>query len=282
MSEAVPLFEPGEALELAHAIAFRSGQLTLVSSQIAARLQGHEYKEPSPEELQETHLGRTVLYLAQVQDPDRPFEWPQYLAVGNQQVEQSAGRPVDAATDRTSDDALSLSLFDEYREASGETEERLGRDFKNILMAARAVAAERQVPIASVYTEDEYYYEARRRISTPERMAHTICRQVEGMSPEVMTRFLLKNLATIAADDELDATKLDELALAIQLDPITQNAIANSTDTFQEVVRQRGVYMFSRIFGADALADLPEAQRQIIMPRHPLTVDVFNKGGQLS
>jgi hypothetical protein len=280
MSEALPPFEVGEALELANAIAYRAGQLSMVTSQIAAGLHGEKYVAPTPDELRRAHLNRAVLYLAQVEDPGRPSTWAQELAAIHVD-----GAEADAVAEAGSTDnakSLTEALFLEFQNASGETDEKIAADFQKLLTASREVAAEYGVPTASVYTNDELYYQAGRRATTPESAAQTICGQLDGLSPETMTKFLLKNLDVILPEElrgKLGSDELRDLALALQLDHQTQTNIAKSTEVLKEVVRQRGVYLFSRVHGTEALFGLPEAQRQAVMPQRSFMLDLFNRLG---
>ena len=280
MSEALPPFEVGEALELANAIAYRAGQLSVVTSQIAAGLHGEEYTSPAPEELQRAHLTRAILYLAQVEDPARPLTWAQELAAIR--VDEADAETIANAGSKDDTKGLMEALFKEFQNASGETDEKIAEDFNKLLIASREVAANHRVRTATVYTSDDLYYQARRLASTPESFAQTICGQLEGLSADAMNKFLLKNLDVILPPElrgGLGADELRDLALALQVDHRTQTSIARSTEILQEVIRQRGVYLFTRVHGVDALYDLPEVQRRAVMPRRSFILDLFNRLG---
>lgn len=275
---------PDEALALANAMALRAGQSQVIAEQILAGLQGVSYEAKTPEELRGAHLGRTVLFLAKVESPDATISWGELVDATNanggyektaQGISEDAGAEVRAEGIR----GLVHAVAGEIRDNSGQTDEKMTKDFAKTLASAREVAADHGTDVANVYATDDLYYEASRRAFEPSEMADELSRIIDSFSGDMLSKVLVQQLENMLPKEMLDQVsqeELAEMAVEMQLDPQVQAGMAESVELFKEAMRQSGTFLFTRTYGVGAIHDLSTAHKLALMPRKPLVAEVFD------
>ena len=243
---------PSEALALANAIALRDGLSGAVGEQTLAWMAGEPYEPRTPDELREGQIGRTVLYLANVDGSEATVNLSQL-------IEATYG--VSVPSDSEADD------------------EKHAQDFAKTLAMARVVAAERGVTVAAVYENDELYYETLRRVSTPAEMAEDISTKIDNLSGELWAAELARRLESTKSKAELDGMSPEEVEAqlaAVYVNSQVHGEISRFVDLFNEAVRQAGLYHFLKTYGLEGLTQLTNSRhRDALSPRQPLTPGLF-------
>lgn len=278
---------PEDSLALAEAIALRSGQHAAIAEQILAGLQGVPYEAKTPEELRRTQMGRTALYLAKVESPEALITWDEMTA------SVAAGEDYSAMAEKFSADLdmpgveigagdvrdAILGAAGSISKEAGVTDEKMTESFAKTLNAAREVAAENDVSVATVYNSDKLYYEAYRRAFTPNENVSILSDIIDGVSAEMMQDSLLRQLETFLPNElieELEPGEFEILLATLQLNPEFRATMEQNAELFKESMRQAGTYNFIRTYGEEALSGLSTSQKLTIMPRMPLVPEVFD------
>lgn len=276
---------PDETLALANAIAFRSGQTDNLINQVFADLEGLPYEAPSPEELRGVHIGRTVLSLARIENPDMPVAWSQLVDIANsegsyevflERIHARTGVRVEAEAFRNAVHAFTGELLSSNPAFS---DEKVAEDFARLLTFAREVAAEHDVNLPTVYETDDLYYEASRRAFDIVEAVDELASLIDGLSADAITKLKVQQVANFLPKELLDVVGpegLMTLVVDMQLDPENQAKTAATAETSKEALRQVGTYILTRTFGANALNNLSAEHRFILKPRRSLVASLFD------
>lgn len=268
----------GEVLATATAIADRAARSSEVALKITAELQGLPYEAEPAEVQRAAHLGRCAVMLLKVENPDRLVTITEMMdairgGIGYQKqaddLSAEFGEAVDVATVRE----VNHSAVGIFQAEAGVSDEFMRDEFAKQLAACKEVAEEHGVDVASVYSDDELYYEASRRTDSPQESADLSCRLIKSVSESFFTNIALQNIdRIIPADmrDEFTTEEINEMMLEMQLDPeLTARADAHA-GLHQEVIRQSLFYSFVRTYGLIEIDRLSDEQKDILLPKRPL------------
>lgn len=284
MSEANPGGLPEESLAIANAMALRSGRMQAISEQIAASLQGIEYEPKTPEEMRAANIGRTVLYMAQIDDPSAPLKLTditdaQHAGGGYERLADGVVISDDFNPEAEDVKGLFHAIADEIGEGAGLNSEKLATDFAKTLTSARQVAREHGTDVATVYDNDELYYEANRRAFSLSEAVTDFSDAIEAISGEMFNKVAVQQLENLIPKEQLNqlsAEALAEISASIQLNPQIQANFFQQAELSKETLRQYGIYVIARTYGPRALSDIPMSQVRVITPRKSLAPEVFD------
>jgi len=269
---------PEQSLAIADAMAIRDGRLEAVSEQILAGLQGLSYEAKTPEEMRKAHIGRTVLYLAKVEDPDAPFTLAELVDATRSNGSDAYVGAAEAVDENVGAEIKASFMRDtmgEIQSAMEAADEEIAKDFARTLTAAKEVAADHGTDVATVYATDELYYEACRRIYSPVGTAEQLCRGIDSFSVEMINKVMIRQLGNMLPRDLLDKIspeELAEMAAEMQLRPEIQSSVAHGVELSKEAIRQAAIHLFVSIHGVEEMKNLPSHYRLALMPRRPLVL----------
>jgi hypothetical protein len=269
---------PDEALALADAMAIRSGLSAAISGKILAELQGVPYEAETPEEMRGAHIGRTVLFLAKVENPDVVSQWSEVIDAnhangGYERMAEDLSAEVGAEVEADAVRGVVHALIGEMRNNANQTDEKVTKDFAKTLSVARQVAVEHGTDPATVYATDELYYETCGRAFTALETAEEMSLVVDSVSEDMLNKILVQQLENFLPKevlDEISPEGLAELTIGLQLDPEVQRDMHEHVELFKEALRQTATYVFTRIYGAEELNNMPTPYKLNLMPRQPL------------
>jgi hypothetical protein len=271
---------PEETLAIATAMADRYAKVLVVTEKIAAAVQGVPYEEESPEEQRATHLGRSALLLLRVENPSRVVTIEQLMDANESNYKKVAdelsereGLTFEAEGVKEFNHAITREL----QAGSGIDNDRMTEDFIKQFEASKAVAEEQGVDVASVYADDDLYYEAARRANTPEETAGDMLAIINAANGEMMSKIavqMLNSMLPKEALEEISQEEIDEMSLEMQLDPAFQQATAVQAGLMQEVLRQAFLYQLIRTYGYNAVNELSPAHKEGVLPKQPLAEEV--------
>lgn len=279
---------PEESLAIADAMALRAGRIGAISEQILAALQGIEYEPKTPEEMRREHIGRTVLYMARIDDPTAPISWTeladaQHANGGYEQL--AAGVEVDGMHPEAEGvRGLIHATIKEVQEGAGMSDEKSAQDFAKTLASARQVAKDHDTDVVTVYDSDELYFEASRRAFPIDETVDELSHAIDTVSGEMLNKVIVQQLENMLPKEfleELDPEQLAKISAGMQLNAEVQAGLAQRAELLKESIRQTATYLITRIYGLDALNTLSTAQKLTLMPRKPLVSVVFDEPTKL-
>lgn len=276
---------PEEALALAEAMAYRSLLTNQISAQIKASLSG-EMHVPDPEEVQRAELvGRSAMLLAQIENPATTYTAEERVdakmgSAGYRHHAQTMNEatPNEIELDEQNTRASIIRTIEEIQRGNGYSDADIADEFARRLAAAREVATLHDTDVASVYSQDDLYFEAERRAFTPEEDGHKIATIIDGLSDDVILNSVIRSLELLLPEEILEeatAEELAELSMELQLDPGIRELMAGQVEFSREVLRQTCAYFFVKTYGPGAFAKLPVEQLFVVQPRLPLVPEIF-------
>jgi hypothetical protein len=277
---------PPDALELAEAIATRNVWEAEISSKITAGLQGEVYVPASQEILRDMYIGRTAFNLARISAPEMVVSTADAIdTISSKQYEKiakEASRHIDDEefiVTPKSVRGVAHTFTTELQSSSGLTDEGIAKLFARTLKSAREVARERGVTVASVYIDDDLYFEAERREFALEEAAELFATFVEAFSGKVFAKAFSSELGSLVPQSELDELtpdELEELKQEFVTDPEVIRQYTELAELQKETFRQTFTFVLAKIYGLDSLQSLSSKLRLAIMPRRPLVKEVFD------
>lgn len=276
---------PEQAIATAVAIAERSAQAEALNERVAAEILGVPYVEAPAEVRRAAHLGRSTLMLAQLENPGKTLTLQAlieansnsgyaYYAYKAEVLSAQHNVPVDTGTVK----GLEAAAIKELQAEPSASDDRINENFARQLTASKRVAEAHNVELATVYTDDDLYYEASREAYTPEEAVEQTQSLLNALSTGMMNKITLQTLDRILPQDLRDEMTQDDLAalgLELQLNPALQAIIAAQTSSVQEITRQTFLYTFVKTYGYDAINRLSDEQRENLLPKMPLATDLI-------
>lgn len=267
-----------EAMALANAIAQREIDASTTARQISAELKDTEYEPADEEVLRAAYLGQTAMYLAKVTVEDAPISAtetfkaanPEFFVEVADKLAPILGKEVNLADLQD----VTFILLREKQEITGATDEELTKRFARTLSSARAVAADRGVDVATVYSTDKFYYEALGREFSLAEMADRAVKALDAISLDAGVNAIIRNMEKLMppaimemmSEEELVALLMEEL----QTNSEIRSVLEEQFEISREISRQTNIYLFDRVFGPGALARLPLETQSVLTPHKPL------------
>jgi hypothetical protein len=140
------------------------------------------------------------------------------------------------------------------------------------IKAAKAIAKERGIDVATVFLDDELYYEALRSFSDLDLDVEVAESAISTASTDLITQVLLQTYQNQIPEDLRDQVTqedLDEIALRIQFDSGLREHLRPFGELMQESTRQGVLYEFIRTFGYSEVEKVL-TNHEILRPTRPL------------
>ncbi len=272
---------PEVTLGMAEAVAMRQIKQRLVMQRIAEEL----YLDPAfiPEkDLAQEFRDEVIFFISQFDDPSQPIDTMRTL-----DAELARGEYGDLAEfyeehDLTYNPQGGRHMLNDYAERYGEisgiTPESLAAQFQERFQAIQQLADERSVNLIDVYADEDLYAEAVRRSTSLENEATGTIAMIEAFSLDTIVEILVRNFDNLMPTEfteELTLEERIEVVTDFQLDEDWMADINESIETSKEFIRQVFMMNVIRTWGKHSLDRLTDDQKNILMPKMPLTTPVL-------
>lgn len=276
-------FLSDETLAIATAMTERNIAAGQEVQRILATLSGAPFTAVSDEAKRASQISETAHILRQVDDPSFVIQTGDQIvaAVSSEEITERAARyseqfGLDA-------EASAAALKRAYRDTGNKVDEQsetrqdggaamLARQ----LNAAREVASEQGVTTATVFEQDDLYFEAARRSTTPGEFIAEQLDLIKSLSADILKGILITFIAEAKPQqfEGLSADEMTEVLIELDLSAGMQTLVESLVGNAQEAVRQLFVIRAARRWGADVLQLLALEGAAGLVPTRPLVPEV--------